>query len=446
MIQTSLPKYFFLKKDCPLVEGVCRGALYDLISGNVFSVSKESVRALQLLNAGKSVNETAGAVHVAEPRLRSYLAQLSAWNLGRWERKRTPQTFHAVRKSFRPRYVLHVELTTGCNLHCLHCYNESGAGSMAVGKSITLEDWKRIIKDVYKTGCRRVQFIGGEPFLKRELLFSLISYARNKGYTSIEISTNGTLMRDEDLLQVKTYGAQLAFSCYSYRGKTHDIITQRVGSWERTAYVIKKAIDMGIPVRVAIVAMRQNERDVTKTVECLKKWGVKNIKSTMVEPVGRACGQGLMSRALLAKQVRVRPRFERIDQRMFWRNKVGHNCFSEQICVGADGRLYPCLAERRVSYGTITRGSARTIFLSARANRIRGLSKDRVEVCRDCEYRYCCFDCRVRARDFLESKRHPKPWWCSYNPYHGVWEGKERFLKGGEEQWKIQPQILAKAN
>jgi len=51
------------------------------------------------------------------------------------------------------------------------------------------------------------------------------------------------------------------------------------------------------------------------------------------------------------------------------------------------------------------------------------LSKDHIEVCKDCEYRYACFDCRVKTND--AENLYAKSSDCFYNPYTGIWEQKE---------------------
>ena len=48
-----------------------------------------------------------------------------------------------------------------------------------------------------------------------------------------------------------------------------------------------------------------------------------------------------------------------------------------------------------------------------------GISKDHISVCRDCEFRYACSDCRA----YLENPEDAfsKPLKCGYDPYSGKW-------------------------
>ena len=48
------------------------------------------------------------------------------------------------------------------------------------------------------------------------------------------------------------------------------------------------------------------------------------------------------------------------------------------------------------------------------------ITKDQVAVCKDCEFRYICTDCRA----YLEKPddQYSKPLKCGYNPYTNTWE------------------------
>ena len=431
-----MKRYFRLKSDCILVRGALRGAIYDLNSGDVFSVDENSVRILEELNNGLVLPEVLSSYkNITTHDVMAYLNILQARGLGEFSDVKVNKEMKPLESDSMLRYVLHLELTNACNLHCLHCYNESDINKK--DNEVSLEKWKQSIQNAYDMNCRRVQFIGGEPFLKRKLMFELIDYAKYLGYLSIEVSSNGTLITNADLEYLKRNRVCLALSFYSDNYKIHDSITSKKGSWRKTLNVIKDALEMDVTLRMSVVVMKQNEKDVEKTIDLLKSIGVQNVKSTAIEPSGRGCNTNLITTDILSKQVLGKPYFTKINKKIFWRNKSGHNCFMEQICVGADGSVYPCLAERNISYGNIIgQKSLKEIFLSDETKRIRSLSKDNIDICKDCEYRYCCFDCRTRAWDFLKNDFHSKPWWCSYNPYNGIWNNKEISLKGGEEIWK----------
>jgi hypothetical protein len=45
--------------------------------------------------------------------------------------------------------------------------------------------------------------------------------------------------------------------------------------------------------------------------------------------------------------------------------------------------------------------------------------KDDIEVCKDCEFRYICTDCRIFKNDSNDIYSKPKK--CNYDPYTNTW-------------------------
>ncbi|WP_449401633.1 SPASM domain-containing protein [Chryseobacterium wanjuense] len=53
------------------------------------------------------------------------------------------------------------------------------------------------------------------------------------------------------------------------------------------------------------------------------------------------------------------------------------------------------------------------------------LTKDNIEICKDCEFRYICTDCRAyteRTNNNNDGLDISKPLKCGYNPYTGEWQ------------------------
>ncbi len=47
------------------------------------------------------------------------------------------------------------------------------------------------------------------------------------------------------------------------------------------------------------------------------------------------------------------------------------------------------------------------------------ITKDQIEVCKDCEFRYVCTDCRAYKENPEDD--YSKPLKCGYNPYTNIW-------------------------
>lgn len=77
--------------------------------------------------------------------------------------------------------------------------------------------------------------------------------------------------------------------------------------------------------------------------------------------------------------------------------------------------VYPCVMERRIKHGSLKNNKLKDIL----DNNIFNITKDSIEECKECEFRYCCFDCRP---DSLGKSILKKPWYCSYIPEKGEWK------------------------
>lgn len=100
-----------------------------------------------------------------------------------------------------------------------------------------------------------------------------------------------------------------------------------------------------------------------------------------------------------------------------------HNtCLNRKISIDVNGEIRNCPAMPR-SFGHT--GHTRLADALAHQDFARYwlVNKDQVSVCRDCEFRYICHDCRAFTED--PGQLYAKPLRCSYNPYEARWMDAE---------------------
>ncbi len=412
---------FALAEKVVLVSGIKRGALYDLRNGAVYSVNEHSKAFLLACENARSLSDIFSSTSRFSPgRCMTYLDKLVANNLGRYcnvgevsGRINPAMTSPGLEFAW-------LEVTAGRNLRCVHCY-EQGCASLIGSEKMQIADWRRIINELSCLGCKRLQFIGGEPLLLGDDLVSLIEYARESRFTFIEVFTNATLLTEKFISAFVTNDVHVAISFYGETPQTHELVTLSPGSHKKTLEGIKRVIDAGCDLRVAVVGMRQNESECEQTIAYLKKIGVKHVKFDVVRPSGRGASVDVISEKLLKSVLQSKPAFPPCTEDTFLRRMRGHNCFLTKICVSSNGAVYPCIMERRVSYGNVLQDSLSNILSGDKAIGAQGLSKDKITTCRDCEYRYACSDCRPRAVVGEENSFTAKPKECLYDPYSGIW-------------------------
>ena len=420
---------FGLNSDCFLVKGAKRGALYDLATGDIYSIDENSVEILDRCEKGFSVNQIIQETRVSSKEIIDYLESLVSLNLGKF--LDSYQTINKI-PLFPPESKIDfiwLELTQNCNLKCLHCYANSGSKTNQIKKDelLTLNQWRRVIQEAFNEGCRKVQFIGGEPMLFGKDIYVLIKLVRDLGYELVELFTNATLLTKEDIDLLARYNVQIATSIYSKRAEIHDKITTQKGSFKKTIENVKKLQAKGIKVRFATIAMKQNEKYLKETIDFLWKMGeVRSYKCLdVVRSMGRGKDNGLISEDLNLWMQRKNPVFSKLTKENFAKRKYGHGCWWDKITIIPNGQVIPCIMARKEICGNIKKQSLVQIVQDTNLQRLRRLSKDNIEICQDCEYRYACLDCRPLAREET-GNLYARGNNCSYDPYLGVWQSVKR--------------------
>ncbi|MCG2686268.1 SPASM domain-containing protein, partial [Candidatus Parcubacteria bacterium] len=95
-------------------------------------------------------------------------------------------------------------------------------------------------------------------------------------------------------------------------------------------------------------------------------------------------------------------------------------CWGRGLAVSFEGVALPCVFARDMPVGDLKEESLRGVLEGEVLVGLRTITKDKIEVCRDCEYRYACGDCRVLALEQTGDLCAKTPF-CSYDPYTGVW-------------------------
>ena len=401
--------YVRLKEDCVLVQGAARSALYDLTEGKVYSINRSAHRILSSVEKG-----------IISRRHREFVDQL-IW-LGLVESSENPFPPRKESQVTIPEATLDfmwLEVTFKCNLGCIHCYGDCRTSPDP--DRMDSEGWKNLMLQARDAKCSQVQFIGGEPLLKKDL-FQLVDFALHKGYTFVEIFSNLTLLKKERVPFLKDRGVHIATTLYSSNAKTHDSITGVTGSHAKTVKAITLLRDNDIPVRVAVIAMKQNQDDLSATVEFLQHLGVQYKFPDPVRPTGRGCSQEI-------QPLNLPPEFTGLmsaadfwtDKRSFYFNQRNNTCWAGKIAVTAAGEVIPCIFARDLVIGNALEKDLQDIVYDNALQRLWGLPKDRVEVCQDCEYRYACQDCRplAYAQEGNLYAKYPR---CLYDPYRGQWQ------------------------
>jgi radical SAM protein with 4Fe4S-binding SPASM domain len=282
------------------------------------------------------------------------------------------------------------------------------------------DEWVRVMEQAHELGCRSLQFIGGEPLLMGDRLLDLADRAREIGFAKQAVFTSLSFLEERWIDRMVELDMQVACSIYSKRPEIHDLVTTKKGSFERTIGNVHRLKERGIQPRFAVTVMKHNQDVVEETMQFLRDLGMEHPGFDLVRPSGRGNDAELVPDKLAGKRAyRTRAEFLQTDRETFMRRLGGNSCWQGKIAVSSIGDVHPCIMQRDDPAGNV-RTEPLASIIAGGIRRYWDLSLDAIEVCRDCEYRYACHDCRPVAYGPTGSLT-AKSLYCSYDPYQGEW-------------------------
>ncbi|MFT3794694.1 grasp-with-spasm system SPASM domain peptide maturase [Flavobacterium sp.] len=99
---------------------------------------------------------------------------------------------------------------------------------------------------------------------------------------------------------------------------------------------------------------------------------------------------------------------------------LNHNsCLHKKLSIDQFGNIKNCPATTQ-SFGNIRDTTLADALRQPDFKKYWNITKDEIDVCKDCEFRHICTDCRA----FTEQPENPysKPLKCGYSPYTNQWE------------------------
>ncbi|HNL82395.1 MAG TPA: grasp-with-spasm system SPASM domain peptide maturase, partial [Chitinophagaceae bacterium] len=108
-----------------------------------------------------------------------------------------------------------------------------------------------------------------------------------------------------------------------------------------------------------------------------------------------------------------------INIKHFTEAQKHNSCLNHKISIDVNGNIKNCPSMQK-SYGNIN-DTTLTQALNKKGFKDNWyITKDQIEVCKDCEFRYMCTDCRAYLDE--PKNKFSKPLKCGYNPYTTEWQ------------------------
>lgn len=301
-------------------------------------------------------------------------------------------------------YTIH--LTESCNLRCKYCYEKNKSN-----KEISFENIKLLIDNEIKGNSSNsfITFYGGEPLLKKDLIYYTIDYIKSKKCKTkfnYAMTTNGTLLDKDFIEYIKKNN--FSFISYSFDGRKETQDLNRItvdgnGSFNIVERNAKELLNNFDNVIAMMVITKNNIKDLEKNVEYLINLGFKyfNLQFNYlddwqdgdlktIKDAYQKVSDIYYNKILKEEDISITIFDEKIKTHV----QEDYNCNKEcnlgmkTINVGVDSNFYPCM--QFVGNDKYVIGNCKDgIDFEARKNLIKEARKEH-ETCKTCAINRRC--------------------------------------------------------
>ncbi len=178
-----------------------------------------------------------------------------------------------------------ISLTGLCNNNCIFCLDGD-----RTDKFLKSED--EIRKQIDKgrsEGATKLVLSGGEPTMHPKLI-DFIRYGREKGYSKIQIVSNGRMLGYRSfVMSLKEAGLdETTFSIHGHTTELHESHTRVPGSFAQITSGIRNTLDAGFIVNTDTVVTKMNYMHLPEIISFLYSLGVTEVNLMNLVPFGNA--------------------------------------------------------------------------------------------------------------------------------------------------------------
>ena len=304
-----------------------------------------------------------------------------------------------------------IDLTVRCNLRCVHCYLTCHEIHEACKETeLSTEEVRVVLEELSGAGTLMVEFSGGEPLLRADLL-TILSIARHLGFFTV-VSSNGTLLDVDIIRQLKRLGVKLLISIHGSTAETHDRIAGQEGAFAQTMRGISMCKRESVTVGLRATVMRWNAHEVSSISAMANELCVEYGFACYILPNLSKSG-GIDSIRLTDAQLeQVGPGILRTWHK---RPEVACGAARTSAWIGSTGDVSPCALMRR-RCGNVRERKFIDIWRDSDAlKEIRGITEGDMGKCLRCNIFDRCSPCIAANVGDTGVLVSPSPEYCRIN-------------------------------
>ena len=169
---------------------------------------------------------------------------------------------------------MRLAVTDRCNLRCTYCMPENGMIFQPRKELLTYEEMMRLIGISAGLGINKVRITGGEPFVRKDLIYFLKNLTAVEGLEKIAITTNGILIQDHLDVLTEIGVKDINLSLDTVNAENFKRITRR-DRLKETLVVLNDMVNIGMRVKINTVVMPgKNTSELHEIAELASKYPV----------------------------------------------------------------------------------------------------------------------------------------------------------------------------
>lgn len=187
--------------------------------------------------------------------------------------------------NFRPKLCVW-EITSKCNMNCLHCASDF-YGPRKRGKELTTAEALDLCRQLAELGCEKVVLSGGEAILRPD--WEQIADRLSGMGVATSIITNGFAFDAETSKRVRDLGmTRVGLSLDGLR-HNHNLVRQNPASFDRVVDAAKHICNVGVPLNIVTHINKKNLSEMEEVENLVASMGATVWRLQLVVPWGVSC-------------------------------------------------------------------------------------------------------------------------------------------------------------
>jgi radical SAM protein with 4Fe4S-binding SPASM domain len=337
--------------------------------------------------------------------------------------------FNKFKKLFIRPAIVQIDLTNKCNLNCFYCYNKSNSLKF---KEQSDEDLINTTKKVItQLNPLTVVFSGGEPLLRKEILFKLSKMLKENGI-NIHLNTNSLLIDENIAKELSNLGiAKISINIDSL--KIQDNIRGGVNLLDKAMKSLE-ILEKYFPknrISISCVVNALNYREIVEIAKFVKKSGYGEIHLLDMIPCNESQKKLLLSREqwleffslyreIQKLGIKILPNHALLFLDEFQEKVKVPFCMAARfkMVITADGKIVPCnyFKEEKFVCGDALKDDLLKVWQDSEIMKKFRYFNPEEKICKKCEnVSLCTGGCRAFARMLLGDPFRGDPYCVLYD-------------------------------